>query len=176
MGLVSFLVIVGANQLVNPSLQQKLGIDLSTAGFLTTLWGLGVVAGGALGGLLIDRLGRPHAALIGAAAASLGVLGLANALSLGLAWAIVALFGLAYGTYQTIIFALCMHYTDTRIAASMFSILMAFTNIGQAVGLGLGGALADRIGYGWTFAALAGVNLLVLPLLPLVFRRREKPV
>ena len=53
----------------------------------------------------------------------------------------------------------------------MFAILMAFTNIGQAVGLGFGGAMADRLGYLATFAIFAGVNLLALPLLPVVFRK-----
>ena len=64
-----------------------------------------------------------------------------------------------------------MHYTDRRVAASMFAILMAFTNLGQAVGLGFGGVMADRLGYLATFAIFAAVNLLALPLLPVVFRK-----
>ena len=59
-----------------------------------------------------------------------------------MAWPIVALFGLAYGTYQTVYFALAMNYTDPRIAASMFSILMAVTNIAQGVGMAMSGFLS----------------------------------
>jgi hypothetical protein len=40
---------------------------------------------------------------------------------------------------------------------------MAFTNIGQAIGLGWGGAASDAIGFPWTFTLFAGLNLLVLP-------------
>ena len=59
-----------------------------------------------------------------------------------MAWPLVALFGLSYGTYQTVYFALSMNYTDLRIAASMFSILMAFSNVAQGVGMALSGVLA----------------------------------
>jgi len=86
----------------------------------------------------------------------------------------VLLFGVAYGSYQTVYFALAMAYTEPRIAASMFSILMAVTNIGQGVGLALGGLLADKIDYPPTFMLFAALNLLALPLLPVVFGRAQK--
>jgi predicted MFS family arabinose efflux permease len=57
----------------------------------------------------------------------------------------------------------------------MFAILMAFTNIGQAIGLGLGGLLADKVGYLAAFAIFAALNLLALPLLPLVFKKTGEP-
>jgi PAT family beta-lactamase induction signal transducer AmpG len=67
-----------------------------------------------------------------------------------------------------------MAYTEPRIAASMFSILMAVTNVGQGVGLALGGLLADRIDYPPTFMLLAALNLLAIPLLPVVFGKTTK--
>ncbi|HKJ26525.1 MAG TPA: MFS transporter, partial [Anaerolineales bacterium] len=88
-----------------------------------------------------------------------------------LAWPLVALFGIAYGTYQTVYFALAMNYTDTRIAASMFSILMAVTNIAQGVGMALSGVLADTVGFRWTFVVLAAINFIAIPMLPIVFNR-----
>ncbi|MEW5870287.1 MAG: MFS transporter [Chloroflexota bacterium] len=169
-GLISFMVIVGANQLVNPFFQQRFQIDLSQAGFFTTLWGLFTVAGAALGGRLNNRLGQKQVVLVAMAAASLSLLVLTLTGSLGMAWGTLAFFGLAYGVYQTVIFALAMRYTEPRIAASMFAILMAFTNLGQGIGLGLGGALVDILGFSLTFMAFAGVNLLVLGLLPLITR------
>ena len=60
-GLIVFLVIVGANQLINPALTEKLGIDLSTAGLVTTVWGIGCVAGAVGGGLVMDRIGNKTA-------------------------------------------------------------------------------------------------------------------
>ena len=164
-------MVVGANQLVNPFLEKSFGIDLATAGLFTTVWGIGVVAGGLAGGYLNDRIGRRSAFIITLGFSSAAVLALGFVGSTGMAWPLVLVFGLAYGTYQTVYFALAMHYTDRRVAASMFAILMAFTNLGQAVGLGFGGVMADRLGYLATFAIFAAVNLLALPLLPVVFRK-----
>jgi len=94
----------------------------------------------------------------------------------GFAWPIVFVFGLSYGTYQTVCFALAMHYTERKIAASMFSIFMAVTNIGQGVGFAIAGGFANipAVGFRWAFVILALVNLVALPLLPIVFRQNAK--
>jgi len=174
-GLLVFLVIVGANQLINPFLQEELGISLSQAGMVTSLWGLGVVGGSFVGGWLMSKTKHKVATLIMLAMVAVTLLGVGflTKASLGLAFAIllVILFGVAYGAAQTITFALCMKVVDPRIAASMFAILMAFTNIGQGIGLGLGGSLSDGIGFRLTFAVFAGLLLLVLPFLSGVFKR-----
>jgi MFS family permease len=67
-----------------------------------------------------------------------------------------------------------MNYTDSRIAASMYSIFMAVTNIGQGVGFALAGGLADipALGFRWAFVILTGINLLALPLVPLIFKEQ----
>lgn len=175
-GLVSFLVIVGANQLVNPFIEAQLKISLSVAGSLTTVWGIGVVLGGLAGGRLMDRLGS-RAILIGMGGSSLVLMVLGLVLTpqspLVLAFVLAGLFGLVYGVYQAAFFALAMAYTAAGIAASMFAILMAFTNVGQGIGLGLGGVLADTLGYAGAFGVFAALNLLVLPLMLMLARRRE---
>jgi len=56
----------------------------------------------------------------------------------------------------------------------MFSILMAVTNIGQGVGLGLSGFFADSFGFKTTFIVMALLNFTVLPFLPLIFRQRKQ--
>jgi predicted MFS family arabinose efflux permease len=58
----------------------------------------------------------------------------------------------------------------------MFSILMAVTNIGQAVGLGLAGFFSDSWGFKSTFVIMALLNLLALPFLPLIFGKKRKTV
>jgi len=174
-GLIAFLVIVGANQLVNPFLTERFGINLSTAGFFTTLWGVGVVAGGVLGGRLNDRTGGKQALLVSGGLSSLSLVLLALTGQFFWAWPAVFFFGFAYGAYQASYFALAMRFTDPRIAAAMFSIIMAFTNVGQAIGLGLGGTIVDAIGYTWTLIGFAAVNVLILPLLPVVFKQARKP-
>lgn len=173
-GFIFFLIIIGVNQIVNPYLQETFNISLSTAGFFTTVWGVGVVLGSVAGGGLINKLGNRTAVLIGIGIAMLSILALAAINQLSYAWFLVALFGICYGTYQTVYFALAMEYTDPRIAATMFSILMAITNIGQGIGLGLTGFFADSFGFKTTFIIMALLNFAVLPFLPIVFGKRAK--
>jgi len=40
-------------------------------------------------------------------------------------------------------------------------------------GVGLIGLMVDSLGYPWTFLILAALNLLALPLIPLVFSKRS---
>ena len=173
LGFVFFMVIAGVNQLVNPFLDSEFGISLSTAGFVTTIWGIGVVLGGLIGGSLIDRVGKRKAVLLSIAIAFTGVFFLAVIPNTFLAWVLVGLFGIAYGAYQTVYFALAMNYTDHRIAASMFSILMASTNIAQGAGMALSGILSDGIGFRWTFIIFACLNFLSLPLISIVFGKTK---
>jgi PAT family beta-lactamase induction signal transducer AmpG len=174
LGFVIFFIIAGANQMVNPFLETEFGIALSTAGLITTVWGVGAVLGGASGGLFINRFGGRNAILTALGVTFVAVLALALTPSTLLAWPVVLIFGLAYGVCQTLYYALSMNYTDPRIAASMFSILMAVTNVAQGAGMTIGGGLTDRIGFRWTFAIIAVVNVFALPLLPVVFQRRAQ--
>jgi MFS transporter, PAT family, beta-lactamase induction signal transducer AmpG len=169
-GLVIFLVVVGANQLVNPSLAARLGVDLSTAGTITTVWGFGCVAGAFAGGFLMDRSGDRMALLAAMGAVALTLVLVAFTPSLPLAYLAALLFGVAYGAAQAIYFALAMKYTSPAIAASMFAILMAVTNVGQGIGLGAGGALANSIGFTTTFLIFAAAIFLILPFFPVLFR------
>mgnify|MGYP001232420936 CR=1 FL=1 len=173
-GFIFFLIVVGTNQIVNPFLQDTFHISLSTAGFFTTVWGLGVVLGSVLGGALINKLGNRNAVLIAMGVAFIAILALAGIQKILLAWFLVALFGICYGTYQTVYFALSMEYTDPRIAATMFSILMAVTNIGQGIGLGLTGFFSDSFGFKTTFIIMALLNLIALPFLPMIFGKKKK--
>jgi predicted MFS family arabinose efflux permease len=177
-GLIIFMVIVGANQLINPFLQQELDISYSQAGFITAIWGGGIVLGSLLGGWLFSKLKAWLSTIITLAmvSATLCMIAFLVLPESGLAIAIilVVLFGIAYGSAQTITFALCMRFIDPRIAASMFAILMAFTNIGQGIGLGIGGALSDLVTFKWTFFIFASLNLLVLPFLPSLFHGKNK--
>jgi PAT family beta-lactamase induction signal transducer AmpG len=172
-GFIFFVVIAGANQNVNPFLESQFNINLSTAGFFTTVWGIGVVAGSALGGWLITKLGDRNSARISIGISMVATLSLAGILSIGIAWPIVIAFGLSYGIYQTVYFALAMEYTVHQIAASMYAIMMAVTNVGQGVGMALSGFLANSIGFRWAFIILAAINVLAFPLFSLAFRKHE---
>jgi MFS transporter, PAT family, beta-lactamase induction signal transducer AmpG len=173
-GLVMFLVIVGANQLVNPSLANRLGIDLSTAGTITTVWGFGCVAGAIAGGVLMDRSGDRRALLAAMGAVAVTLILVAFTPSLLAAYLAVVLFGIAYGSAQAIYFALAMKYTTPSIAASMYAILMAVTNVGQGIGLGLGGFLSNSAGFTTAFLVFAAAIFLILPFFPVLFRTTRR--
>lgn len=176
-GLVVFLVIVGAQQQVNPFLTEELGVNLSQIGMITSLWGVGIVLGSIVGSTLMKKLPIKNAFLIMLAAIAVSLTSLSLFVQaqygLELAIALVVLYGLAYGIGQTITFALCMRVVDSRIAASMFAILMAFTNVGQGIGLALSGAMADAVGFKVTLLIFAVLPFLVLPLMPTLFRQKE---
>jgi len=136
-------------------------------------WGLGVVAGSLLGGKLVDKVGQKRsvwAAMIVSIIAVLLFLVVPNGL---VAVVVVILFGIAFGYYETVYFAISMEKTDPRIAASMFSILMAVANVGTGIGLALSGSLVDSIGYPLTFVAIALLNILALPLIGAIFDRKR---
>ncbi|TLN06637.1 MFS transporter [bacterium] len=172
LGALYSLVTNGASQILNPFLQDQYNISYTQAGFYTAVWGLGVVLGGFSGGRLTDRVGFQRAARWALLISLAAILALAFIFSPQTAWPLAALSGLAYGYYETVYFALSMRLTDPRIAASMFSILMAVANLGTAVGVGMSGILVDTLGYRGTFAIIAGLNLLALPLLPVIFRKQ----
>ncbi len=177
-GLITFLVIVGANQLVNPAFTARFPnqIDLSTAGLITTIWGIGCVAGALLGGGLMDRIGDRKALWLSIFTVIPSLIFISVVKSLPLVWVSAILFGIAYGTTQAIFFALAMKYTRPTIAASMFSILMAVTNIGQGIGLGVGGALSKGLGFPVTFVIFAAAMLLIIPFLPVLFGRGKQSI
>jgi PAT family beta-lactamase induction signal transducer AmpG len=172
-GLLIFLVIVGANQLVNPAFSARFPgqINLSTAGLITTVWGIGCVAGALAGGSIMDRLGDRKALWVTVILLLPALALLALVKSLPLVWASAVFFGLAYGMGQAIYFALAMKYTQPTIAASMYSILMAVTNIGQGIGLGLGGGISKSLGFPAAFGIFAACLLLVPLFFPVIFRK-----
>jgi PAT family beta-lactamase induction signal transducer AmpG len=171
-GLVIFIVIVGANQIINPALDARFGIELSTAGLITTLWGVGCVIGGVCGGLILDRAGDRTALWVSIVSVALTLALLATANLLGLAVAAAALFGVAYGASQAIYFALAMKYTLPSVAASMYAILMAVTNVGQGIGLSLGGVLSKKFGYPTAFLAFGVIMFVTAAFFPVLFGKK----
>jgi len=174
LGALYSLIINAANEIINPFLQSDFGISVMLAGFFTTVWGIGVVVGGITGGPLTDRVGQRRAVEIALVISFISVAIFSFTPKVEIAWPLVFIFGLAFGYFETVYFAISMRKSDPRIAASMFSILMAIANIGTGIGLPLAGLLADSVGYRWTFAIIASLNLLAIPLLPSIFGKRER--
>lgn len=173
LGALYSFIINGASQLVNPFLAESFNFNYSVAGFIATVIGLGIVVGGLLGGRITARIGQRqsvhNALLISLVSVSL----LAAITGQWMAWVLVVVFGFGFGFYETVYFAISMRVTDGRIAATMFSILMAVANIGTGIGLGVSGALAESVGYRATFLILAAMNILALPLVQVIYKQKS---
>jgi predicted MFS family arabinose efflux permease len=174
LGLISTMITGGANQLVNPFLRENFSISYMIAGFFTAFWGVGVILGGLTGGRLSDKIGHRRSLLTALFLSLISILLLSVITGHQIAWPIVFFFGVSYGLYEAVYFAASMDMTDKRIAASMFAILMAVANAGSGIGMAVGGRLTDLIGYRWTFVFFAALNLLMIPLLPVVFGKRKR--
>jgi len=174
MGALYSLIINAANEIVNPFLQTTFGISIMQAGFYTTVWGLGVVFGGITGGKVTDKFGQRKSLIFATILSFLSILSLSIIGNPGIAWFLVALFGIAFGYYETVYFAISMKKTNLHIAASMFAILMAIANIGTGIGLPISGLLSDSFGFRWTFVIIALLNFLIFPLLPGIFKKNGK--
>jgi len=129
------------------------------------------MAGGLIGGSITDQIGQKKSVQAAVVVSFIGV-GVLPLISVQwMAWLLVFIFGFSFGFYETIYFAISMRLTDGRIAATMFSILMAVANIGTGIGLGLTGFLSDITGFTTTFLILASLNFLVLPLIGVIFKQ-----
>ena len=146
------------------------------AGLYSAIWGLGIILGGVLGGKGADRWGHRKSVWAAMGVSLVSILLFVVVPDPRAAFVIALIFGFAFGFYETVYFAASMARTDPRIAASMFSILMAVANIGTGIGLALTGVMVDSLGYPVTFLIVAGFNLLALPLIPVVFKGKTRVV
>jgi predicted MFS family arabinose efflux permease len=150
-------------------LNEVLGVPLGRVGLYTSVFGVGTVVGGLVGGPLTARIGRRSSLLAALLITSVTVFGLALLPSPGLGWAVVFAFGFSFGYYETVYMTMGMDFADPRIAAFMFAVVMAVSNVGIGLGQPLSGTLVDTVGFRWMFAVLATLNLLTLPLVFVIF-------
>jgi PAT family beta-lactamase induction signal transducer AmpG len=173
-GFLIFFIIAGVNQALNPFLAQILDINYQTAGIVGSVWGIGVVAGAMLTGWLIKKVGFNRILFSVIAIGAFSVGGLLLISSMSTIWLFVILFGYSYGAYQTIYYAMAMNNVERSVAATMYSIFMAISNIGQGVGMAVIGMLIVRLDYPISLLIFAGLNLLLIPL-AMQFLLHKKP-
>lgn len=168
--IVYSIVSFGVDGLVTLFMSAVYDAPVTTLGQYGALRGVGAVIGAVAGGLLVDRMGRKRSAygaaiLIAIGAAIIGAAtGINMLLVMGIFW------GIAWGFQETIFVALAMDLTDARIAASMFAIMMALSNVGTAVGEGVATGLTDNISFSSIFWLLAAINILTLLILWRLFK------
>ncbi|MBG0787165.1 MAG: MFS transporter [Anaerolineaceae bacterium] len=172
-GALYSFIINSVAEIMNPFFEKRFMISTFLAGLYSGVWGVGIIVGGMLGGRWTDKLGHRDSVKYAMLVSFLTILLFLFIPNPWIAFIVALVFGFAFGFYETVYFAASMARTDPRIAASMFSILMAIANIGTGVGLAVTGLLVDSLDYPLTFVLLAVFNLLVFPLIPVVFPKRS---
>jgi PAT family beta-lactamase induction signal transducer AmpG len=155
----------GIDGLVTLFMSQRFGAPELLIGQYGSLRGLGAVIGAVGGGFLIDRIGRRGSAYGALVAISLGGLLFALTARVEMVLLVGLLWGVAWAFQETIFIALAMDLSDSRIAASMFALMMAFSNIGTAAGEGIATGLTDNLSFAQVFMILAAANVVVIPVL-----------
>jgi PAT family beta-lactamase induction signal transducer AmpG len=160
----------GVNGLITYHMSKTFAAPDTLIGVYGAIRGVGAAVGALGAGMFIDRIGRRVSAYGALAAISIfaALIGLAPSLNLVIGLGVV--WGLAWGFQETVFVALAMDLSDARIAASMFAIMMALSNLGTAVGEGVATSLTDNIGFAGVFLALAAFNLITFPALWGLFR------
>jgi len=173
MGTLFPLALYSSYSMLSVYLKESFGVGMNQIAVLAMIFGIGQVVGGVAGGPLLKRFGRKSSLYTTAIFTTLATLFVGLLPSAGLAWLVVPVFGMAFGYYSTIYFAIGMDFADPRIAAFMYSVTMAFGNVGISGGSALSGVLVDAAGFKAMFLVYAGVNLLMLPLSFVIFKLRK---
>jgi PAT family beta-lactamase induction signal transducer AmpG len=169
-GILSWIAYQGVEGLITFYMNEELGALEQQIGTFGALKGVGTVLGALITSWLIARTSRRTTAMIVAVLISISGLVFSFANSIPVVLALSIFWGLVLGLHWTTYMVLSMTRTDARISGSMFAISMAVSNIGGAIGDGVATGLTDNIGFVNVFRLLAAVNLVVLPLLVVVFR------
>lgn len=159
------IVSFGVDGLVTYFMSREFNAPEELIGTYGALRGVGAVVGVVAVSLLIDRLGRRQTAIGALIALSVGAALLGASSGIGMIMAAGTLWSIAWGFQETVFVVLAMDLSDKRIAASMFAIMMALSNLGTAVGEGVATSLTDSMGFRAVFWALAAANLIVVPIL-----------
>jgi MFS transporter, PAT family, beta-lactamase induction signal transducer AmpG len=161
----------GIDGLVTLFMSEQFGASETAIGQYGAWRGVGAVVGAVAGGLLISRWGRKRSAIAAAIIICIGAILLGVAPDIGYLLIMGLIWGIAWGYQETVFVALAMNLADLRIAASMFAIMMAISNLGTAIGEGVATALVDDLGFTTVLWLLGGISLLTLPILWGLFRR-----
>jgi MFS transporter (putative signal transducer) len=174
--LIAFALTAGAAFELTGALAGPLLIDAGlTAATIGAVIGipvlLAMVAGGLLGGWMADQSNPQRLTRFGVVLFALLTMAMAavagwSEVPLPLLFGLLVAFYLAIGIFTAASYALFMNYSRPPLAVTRFSAFMAATSACEAWSVWCGGKLAAAYGYGAAMAAMAGVSLLALLVLP----------
>lgn len=164
----------GADGLITLYMRQAFDASDGQIGIYGSIRGAGMVAGSFLTAILVSRIGRQATTYLIMFLVTGGALVLSRSGTLAFVLGFGVIWGVIAGLTWTIHTVLSMTRADPRIAGSMFAVSMAFANIGWALGDGVSTGLTDNIGFSNVFMLLAGINVLTLPFIWLMFKMAPK--
>ncbi len=153
-------------------LTQKLGFDIKVTGIILSLFGLGIILGSYLGGVLTDKIGflfvQTFSLLVG------GLLYLLLEFFHSLISFSVTLFfvGLIAAWVRPATAATIAKFTTKKIRPLAYALNYQATNIGTTIGPAIGGIVAS-MNYIWLFRVEGAVNIFAALVMWLAFRNRH---
>jgi len=169
--IVYSIVSFGVDGLVTYFMSEVFNASETVIGQYGAFRGLGAVLGAIVGGILLDRVSRKKSAFWAILMISVGAILIGASPGLGMLLVLGVIWGFAWGFQETVFVALAMDLSEARIAASMFAIMMALSNLGTAVGEGLATSLTDDMGFSPVFWSLAAFNIITFFVLWLLFKK-----
>lgn len=139
-------------------LTQVRGLDLPTAGYVTSLYGLGSLMGSMVGGVMADRLGRRFTMLVSLVLGAAFLLLIAVANNLYTLAAATLVTGLTADAYRPASQALVTDVVPEKHRLKAFGMQYWAINLGFAIASVVGGYMATR-NFGVLFAADAATSL-----------------
>jgi MFS family permease len=147
----------------------KRGYSAPQAGLGIAAYGLGAIASQGFGGTFADRLGRRNTIAFSMFAGAAFTVLLPEVTGLPAILSVVVLLGLVAELYRPAASALLADVVDSEHRVASFTLQRLAINLGWAIGLALGGALADH-SFRWLFwadaftsAAFGVIALIALP-------------
>lgn len=162
-------------QLAGPFLVDR-GVTSDTIGLFFGVYVVtATLLGGLAGGWLSDRWGRVPAlmvflGLVVTSVVALAVVDLRGGASQSMLIALLVAMYVCVGLFVVASYAFFMDLTHPRLGATQFTTFMAATNACESWSAWAGGALVAASGYGTAFLAMAGVSLLSVYFLVVLWR------
>ena len=156
-------------------LTQKLGFDVKITGAVLSIFGLGIILGSYLGGILTDRLGFLLVQTTSLFISGLLYLSLQFCHSAVSITAVMFAVGLIGAWVRPASATATAKFTTKSIRSVAYALIYQATNIGTIIGPALGGMLASY-NYMWLFRVEGTVNIFAGLIMWLSFRNRQDEV